>query len=293
MRENQYYDWPHQKPLSEADGCKFEDWPQKHADFPFALHPKGFSIFLSPDGLAESDEYSEGDPHRVKKGLQNEFQKRRVACTLHLIELAVTDKSSDLKVLDIGCGQGHITCKIHEALPHAEISGLDYSLSAIDYAASHYPGIDFSVANVYQPPYLENHFDIVVCNNVWEHLPDPVFLLSGISRITKPGGYLIISTPSRYRLENLAKALLGKPVSFMATNHVTEYSVGQVIEQLRFADFTVEKVYSRPKKEKPRTVQEFIGYKIVKPIFKIFLRMTKSHHCLESTVFFLARKNPA
>ncbi len=289
MSESQYYDWSYHKPLSKANGCRFEDWPQKHTDFPFALHPKAFPIFLHPDELRESDEYSQGDPHSVKKGFQSEFQKRRVACTLHLIELAVTDKSRTPKVLDVGCGEGHITAEIREFLPNAEISALDYSLSAITYAANHYPGIDFCVADAYQPPYFKEYFDIVVCNNIWEHVPDPVFLLSRISRIIKPRGYLIISTPSRYRLENLAQVLLGKPIRLGAANHVTEYSVGQVIEQLRFGKFTVEKIYSRPKKEKPRNIQEFIGYKLAKPIFKIYLRMIKSHHSLEGTVFFLAR----
>jgi len=291
MRENQYYDWSGCKLLSERNGCKFEDWPEKHADFPFALHPKDFPIFLYPDELIEVDEYSEGDPYTVEKEFQNEFHKRRVACTLHLIELSVRDKLGGLKLLDLGCGEGHITGKILEALPNAKICGLDYSLSAITYATSHFPTIDFCVADAYRPPYRKDYFDIVVCNNLWEHVPAPISLLSRINRIIKPRGHLIISTPSRYRLVNLVKVLLGKGVSLMTANHVTEYSVGQVIEQLRFGKFTVEKVYSKPIKEKPKTAKEFIICKTVSPILSAYLRMVKSHHNLEATVFFLARKN--
>ena len=186
MRENQYYDWSCHRLLHKADGCKFEDWPEKHADFPFALHPKGFPIFLNPDELREFDEYSESDPYRVEEEFHSEFHKRRVACTLHLTKLCAINKSSNLKILDLGCGEGHITSKIIEALPGAEVCGLDYSLSAITYAVNHFAGIDFCVANAYQPPYREDYFHIVVCNNLWEHLPDPVFLLSRISRIIKP-----------------------------------------------------------------------------------------------------------
>jgi len=291
MRDDLYYDWSARKPLSKEDGCRYDNWPLEHANYPFALHPQGFPVFLKPHHLQEYDEYSQGDPHGVKNGLTGEFQKRRIACTLHLLELAAAQKSGQIRLLDLGCGEGHITNKMRQALPNAQISALDRSLSAVIYAATHYPGIDFCAADAYDPPYLEDHFDIVVCNNTWEDVADPVFLFSRVTRIIEPGGHLIISTPSRYRLENLLRVLLGRPAVLAAPNHVTEYSVGQVLEQLAFGGFDVEKIYSRPKKEKLSTISALIAYKIVKPLLSAYLAVTKSHHCLESTVFFLARKN--
>ena len=291
MRENLYYDWFSRKVLHKENGCKIEDWQDKYADFPFALHKKGFPIFLGPDELEKSDEYSNADPHGVKKGLEGEFQKNRVACTLHLIKMVVGDQSKDLRILDIGCGEGHITAKIGEALPFAEISGLDYSVSAITSAVSHYNDIDFCVASAYRPPYNDDYFDIVLCNNVWEHVPDPVALLSQIRRITKPSGHLIISTPNRYRFGNLVLVLLGKSPSLMAPNHVTEYSVSQIIEQLRYGKYTVLEVYSRKRKHAKKTLMGLVGYNIVYPIVNGFLRLISSVHRLEMTVFFLARKD--
>ena len=137
------------------------------------------------------------------------------------------------KILDIGCGEGHITAEIQKNFLGAEVSGLDYSISAISYAVEKFPGIDFCVADAYNPLYCDNYFDAVVCNNLWEHIPDPLALLKGMNRILKDGGYIILSTPSRYRFPNLLNVLRGKPPVFMSTHHVTEYSVGQVIEQLR------------------------------------------------------------
>jgi ubiquinone/menaquinone biosynthesis C-methylase UbiE len=290
MREGQYYDPLRSKPLSETDGCSFDDWPKKHADFPFALHAKGFPIFLDPEELAEADEYSAGDPYHMAEGFEQEFQKRRVACTLHLIRLAATHRPADLRILDVGCGEGHITGTILEALPNAKIDGLDYSVSAILYAAEHFAGIEFCVADAYHPPYRSDYFDILVGNNLWEHVASPVSLLRGLRRITKPGGCLILSMPSRYRLTNLARAILGRPLALASPLHVTEYTVGQVIEQLRSEGFVVEQVYSRPMREKVHTAAQFIAHKIVKPFLSAFLKIVASHHCLESTVFFLARK---
>lgn len=290
MRENLYYDLSSQEPLSEENCCKFKDWTHKHTQFPFALHPKGFPIFLKPDEILESDEYSQTDPHGVKSGLETAFQKNRLACNQHLIETIATNLSHNPKVLDIGCGEAHITNKIQEILPDAQICGLDHSLSAIITATTNCPIIEFCVANVYHPPYTNGYFDIVVCNNVWEHVSDPIMLLKQIKRITKPHGYLVLSTPNKYRFGNLVRIALGKPPSLMAPNHVTEFSVRQIIEQLNSGGYIVEKVHSDPHEQTKSTLKGLIGYKIVYPILNMCLRMIRSCNRLEMTVFFLARK---
>ena len=45
---------------------------QEH--LPHSIHTKGFPIFLAPDEVEKSDEYSNGDPHGVAKGIHGEFQ---------------------------------------------------------------------------------------------------------------------------------------------------------------------------------------------------------------------------
>jgi len=67
----------------------------------------------------------------------------------------------------------------------------------------------------------------------------------------------------------------------MSEYHVTEYTVGQVIEQLRFGGFEVIKVFSKPIRD---NYLQFILVKILSPI----LALIGSHHQLESTVFYLA-----
>ncbi len=194
------------------------------------------------------------------------------------------------KILDLGCGKSFITAEIKKQSPGAELSGLDYSLSAIDFAAQKFKEIDFCVANALDPPYASNYFDLVVCNNLWEHVPDPLNLLEKIRKITKPGGYLIISTPSRYRIGNLVRVLIGKPVLLMSSYHVTEYSVGQMVEQLHYGKYKVTRVYSRSIKEKNSSIRQLLSSVLIKPVASLLIKVTHSHHNLESTVFYLARK---
>ena len=290
MHTDKYYDWSCQRVLNEADGCRYEDWENNSDDFPFAIHPDGFPIFLSPRELRNLDEYSEGDPYTVEANIEDEFHRQRIDSTVYLLKSALDKKISAPKILDIGCGQGHITAAIKKNFPDAEISGLDCSVSAISYAANKFPGIDFCVADACNPPYCRQYFDVVVCNNLWEHLPDPLLLLKAIGRVLKNHGFLIVSTPSRYRFSNMLKALRGKRVDFMSPHHVTEYSVGQVMEQLKWRGFEVRKIYSKPASSRARTVMSMVAYHLMLPIMKTYLRVINSDHILESTAFFLAEK---
>lgn len=285
-----YYDRSLHRFLSETDGCKYEDWEDKSDDFSFATHPKGFRIFLPPSQLKKSDEYSEDDPYTVEQNIDSEFHKRRIDSTIYLLNLALGSSISNPKILDIGCGEGHITAEIQKNFLDAEISGLDYSISAINYAVEKFSRIDFCVADAHNLPYCDNYFDVVVCNNLWEHVPDPLLLLKGIRRILKDKGYLILSTPSRYRLYNLLNILRGRSTVLMSSHHVTEYSIGQVIEHLRWGGCEVKKVYSKPIRSQPKGIKSIIVCKVILPILRAYLKIINSHHSLEGTVFFLAEK---
>ncbi len=285
MLESKYYDYTNNRSLNlESDGCDLADWNQLYGDYRFARHPKGFRIFLPPDKLVISDEYAQSDPYTVEENIKSEFHIRRIDLTVTLIREAVSLMQDTPQILDLGCGQGHITEKIRQSFNIAQVTGLDYSVSAIEYAHEHFPQIDFAVGDAYDSPYSPMYFDVVVCNNLWEHVPDPLFLLSRIKRIIKPSGYLVLSTPSRYRVGNLVRVLKGDPVAFMSKHHVTEYTVGQVKEQLAYGGFEVRKILS-----KPISVGS-LKANATRWVLSKLISMVGSHHQLEATVFYLAQE---
>lgn len=286
MKSIKYYDEHNSRPIDlKKDGCDLSNWKELYSKALFARHSRGFLVFVPPNELEMCDEYRESDPYTVEVDIEGDFQKMRINCTLDLIQEAIKTIRGIPRILDLGCGQGHITSMIKKEYPNTEISGLDYSLSAIKYAADHFPGIEFIVANAYNAPYSEGYFDIIVCNNIWEHVPDPLSLLRRIYIISKPSAFLIISTPSRYRLGNLLRVLRGKPVNLRSKHHVTEYSIGQVIEQINYGRFKAIKMLS-----KPYGTSNF-KRKAANMFFSFIIFFTGSHHQLESTVFFLAQKN--
>jgi SAM-dependent methyltransferase len=49
--------------------------------------------------------------------------------------------------------------------------------------------------DLHQIPFEENHFDVVLCNHVLEHVRDDIQAMTEIHRVLKPGGFAILQIP--------------------------------------------------------------------------------------------------
>lgn len=105
--------------------------------------------------------------------------------------------------LDVGCGDGRWTSDIHEFLTSqlqakAKSSGIDFSDQAIGFGKLISPWIDFQVHRGEDIPFPDNSFDLTTTIEVLEHVEDRAeeIFLSEIWRVTKPGGLVILTTPS-------------------------------------------------------------------------------------------------
>lgn len=294
MKIPKYFDWQSCRPLEDSQGAPWVEWMEGDINSaPFAWHPDGFRVFLGSEDLVKFDEYIEGDPYEVAAKMNSPFQEQRKRLTLELFAEALKSISASPRVLDVGCGEGHITAAIQDAQPDAELSAFDVSLTAVKRAKEFYPHLEFEVADAYCAPYPPNYFDCIVCNNIWEHVPDPLLLLERMSRIMKPGAYLLVSTPSRYRLNNLLRAFVGRPIVFASQHHVTEYSVGQVIEQMRWGKFDIERIEGELVAPGETSANTFVKFRLIAPLLQAFISTSGSHHKLGHTVFYLAKKEKA
>ena len=107
--------------------------------------------------------------------------------------LDISNRNGSLIVLDLGCGQGN-TFKYFKSLnPNIEWIGLDIEKSpeVTNRIEDNDRFITFDGINI---PYADNHFDIIYCRQVLEHVKNPRELLSEVSRVLKPGGYFLGST---------------------------------------------------------------------------------------------------
>jgi SAM-dependent methyltransferase len=99
-------------------------------------------------------------------------------------------------VLEVGCGEGR---GIDVIKPYCKsYTGIDKITSVIDRLKNKYPSLQFISGNI--PPFhmLEDEsFDTIVSFQVIEHIRNDRLFLKEISRVLRPGGKALITTPNR------------------------------------------------------------------------------------------------
>lgn len=110
------------------------------------------------------------------------------------------------RVLDIGCSEGRFSA----SLPGVEERwGIEPSPAARD-ARTRLDRVFESTFEEAQPDLPLKYFDVVVCNDVIEHMPDHARFLRDIQHHIAPGGMLVGSVPNVRYYENLFQFLLEK-----------------------------------------------------------------------------------
>lgn len=100
------------------------------------------------------------------------------------------------KMLDLGCGGGTNTEKLATLYKKARIHGCDISKTAIEYAKKYGSGkVAYSVMKGKKFPYTSSTFDVVVCLDVMEHVPDVSYFLSEVYRVLKKNGRVYFVVP--------------------------------------------------------------------------------------------------
>jgi 2-polyprenyl-3-methyl-5-hydroxy-6-metoxy-1,4-benzoquinol methylase len=95
-------------------------------------------------------------------------------------------------ILDAGCGSGRV---LDELAHFGQVAGVDASPAAV--TAAHRRGhVDVSLARVEELPFGDDSFHLVTCLDVIEHTRDDTRALEELLRVTRPGGYLLVTAPA-------------------------------------------------------------------------------------------------
>ena len=114
-------------------------------------------------------------------------------------------------LLDVGCGQGGKAVAYAQALKLALISvkGIE---PQENYAAQAREKFEVYSVDIERErfPFRDEVFDVVVCNQVLEHLKNIFLPLKEMDRAVKTGGYLLLGVPNLAGLYNRVLLLLGR-----------------------------------------------------------------------------------
>ena len=98
-------------------------------------------------------------------------------------------------LLEVGCGEGR---GVQWLLPKVQkLSAIDKIAIVVEGLKKKFPDADFVSGNIPPLPYPDNTFDCVVSFQVIEHIAEDNLYLKEISRVLKPDGLALITTPNR------------------------------------------------------------------------------------------------
>jgi len=104
------------------------------------------------------------------------------------------------RILDLGCGTGHLTAKIAEA--GAVVVGLDSSPAMIAQARQNFPSLRFVLAEA-RDFRFEDSFDAVFSNAVLHWIPDAESVVKCVAAVLRPGGRFVLEMGARGNVESI------------------------------------------------------------------------------------------
>jgi 2-polyprenyl-6-hydroxyphenyl methylase/3-demethylubiquinone-9 3-methyltransferase len=133
---------------------------------------------------------------------------------LNPVRLQYIDDRAQLngkRTLDVGCGGGLLSEAM--AARGADVTGIDLAPMTIEVAELH--ALDSRIPVRYVRESAEMHalhspgaYDLVVCMEMLEHVPEPAGTLRALHDLARPGGHVFVSTLNR-NLKSYLLAVVG------------------------------------------------------------------------------------
>ena len=104
------------------------------------------------------------------------------------------------RVLDVGCGGGILSESIY--FKGAEVTGIDLGEKSLNVAKLHQlesgAKVNYRLVSVEQlAEEAPASYDVIVCLEMLEHVPDPASIVAACAKLVKPGGVVFFSTINR------------------------------------------------------------------------------------------------
>jgi ubiquinone/menaquinone biosynthesis C-methylase UbiE len=137
--------------------------------------------------------------------------------------------------LDVGCGSGDRTRQVanHFQIQSENVYGVDYNHTLVSQCQEIFNAqqLDLEIEDL---PFDDGCFDLVICNQVLEHLKNEQGAIENIVRVTKPQGYILIGIPNLAHLINRLFLLFGiQPLcNRLRTSHVRGFAHSAFVQIL-------------------------------------------------------------
>ena len=126
------------------------------------------------------------------KGL-NQLELKRLICILQMIDkIPIRD---EMKILDLGCGRGWLSAILSHV---GATTGIELSSEAVSQARKKYTFVEFREGDLFKVLTEKDTYDIVVSQEVIEHIEDQSGFVNLAADSVKMGGHFIFTTPNAW-----------------------------------------------------------------------------------------------
>lgn len=123
--------------------------------------------------------------------------------------LSLLEKNKNAAILDVGCGGGEFTTLYNKRICSKNITGVDGVREKLELVKK--KGIKKTKCFNFEKkwPLKSRAYDVVISNQVIEHINNLDLFISEIYRVLKSGGYAVISTENLSSWHNIGALILG------------------------------------------------------------------------------------
>lgn len=178
-----------------------------------------------PTGVATGntfDKYGSGNP--VVRRLMENFE--------HTLD-ELWRQASPRSILDVGCGEGVLTCKWAERLGDGRIVGIDLDDERLkaEWAKRQHPNLEYRVQEATALDFADNEFEMASAIEVLEHVPEPANTIAEMARVAEK--YLLVSVPHEplWRMLNMARGAYLKNLG-NTPGHVNHWTKRGFVKEL-------------------------------------------------------------
>ncbi len=134
-------------------------------------------------------------------------------------------------ILDVGAGEGSDLLIAKGAKPNAKLYAIECYPESVQKLEER--DIEVTSLNIETEklPFSDESLDVIMGNQIFEHVKEVYWIFHEISRVLKVGGKLIIGVPNLASLHNRLLLSLGKQPTSIKTNsaHVRGYTKGDIL----------------------------------------------------------------
>jgi 2-polyprenyl-3-methyl-5-hydroxy-6-metoxy-1,4-benzoquinol methylase len=150
------------------------------------------------------------------------------------------------RVLELGCAEGAFAAAVKDHTG-AEVWGIELDVQAAERAATVIDRGLVGDANQRIAELPDNYFDAIVCNDVLEHLVDPLATLKQLRYKLAPEGVVVASIPNIRYLPALSKVVFRRDFpqddfGIFDRTHLRFFTRKSIVRMFKKAGFTIHRI---------------------------------------------------